>query len=210
MCLVSLAKHRVKHQRGTDMTCLYACLRKDPWINRKFFENCNHHLFPPFSLNSLAAEVCSLLESWDWLKQLGLYLNPYHHRHTCEAPESNSFASHDDKIGPGATGTTDIGKRVIKQRLQFGQLYVFVPFLAVGSFITNEGYLKLFPQVWKKKRVVGTKVNHFCKLHLVCTMALLGLYWKKLRICCNIIVWIVWKKSKRSKYCNWFSCNRLL
>lgn len=98
------------------MVCLYAWLRKDPCRNKKFLAN--HTPLPPhFSLDSLAAEVYSSLEWWDLLKQLGLYLIPYRNRHTCAAPEANSFALCDDKtvaVGPGATGKTDIKMRGIK------------------------------------------------------------------------------------------------
>lgn len=164
---MSLAKHRVKHQggkkiqMGTDMACLYACLRKDPWRNKKILANRNL-LLPPFSPDSLAAEVCCLLEWWDWLKQLGLYISPYQHRHTCPTPEANSFASRDDKtvaIGPGATGTTDIGKRVIKQRLRFGRLHVVVPFCGCRDFYHL--WRILFPQLRKKVTSSGYEGKSF-------------------------------------------------
>lgn len=55
---MSLAKRKVKHrvaggggwgnfQMGIDKACLYACLRKDPWRNKKFLANRNLLFSPP-------------------------------------------------------------------------------------------------------------------------------------------------------------------
>lgn len=178
------------------MACLYACLCKDPRRNKKSLANRKPSSFPPPSPDSLAVEV-SLLEWWDWLKQLGLYHRPYRHRHTGAAPKANSFGSRDNEtvaVGPRATGKNWYWIASNKTMALVWSASRCHPFIGCRNFYHPWRILKTVPPPPSKKKEfgVGTRVNHFCK-------ASLGLY--------DGIIRAVLKKKKFENILQYYSSN---